>query len=284
MRVTILIDKIKDPEGKYLTEHGISIYFEADGLKWLFDAGASPNFGINARKMGIQITDIDFLILSHAHRDHTGGLEYFLRKNKKAKVIMAPLSRGKLLVYYRKEIQHDITINQQIIEDFADRFIFAASDFKLSANVSLMRNIAKIDPLPKANCLLFHSDGQVEQRDDLRHEISLCVRTKSGVVVFSGCSHLGILNILRAASDTYQKEKIIAAIGGTHLLDNDWNSEFETIEELTSIANTISLCYPDLTLITGHCTGRQAKSVFSTILSDHFDIFHSGSNYLFGSI
>jgi 7,8-dihydropterin-6-yl-methyl-4-(beta-D-ribofuranosyl)aminobenzene 5'-phosphate synthase len=284
MRVTILIDNIKDPEGKYLTEHGISIYFEADGLKWLFDVGASPNFGINARKMGIRITDIDFLILSHAHRDHTGGLEYFLRKNKKAKVIMAPLSSGKLFVNYRQEIQHDITINHQIIDDFADRFVFACSDIDLSSNVSLIRNIARIDPLPMANCLLFHSDGQVEQKDDLRHEIALSVRTKSGIVVFSGCSHLGILNILRAVSNTYQEEKIIAAIGGTHLIDNDWNSEFETIQQLSDMANTIAGNYPDMTLITGHCTGGQAKRVFSTILCDHFDVFYSGANYLFGSI
>ena len=284
MRVSILIDNNSDPEGKYLTEHGMSIYFEADGLKWLFDVGASPNFGINARKMGIRITDIDFLILSHHHRDHTGGLEYFLHNNKKAKVIMAPLSSGELFISYRKEIHHDITINHQIIEDFAERFIFALSDLELSSNVSLIRNVSKIDPLPKANCLLFHSDGQVEKSDDLRHEISLCVRTNSGVVLFSGCSHMGILNILRAASLIYKAEKIIATIGGTHLLDNDWNSEFETAEQLIVMANTIAFNYPDMTLITGHCTGGQAKKVFSGILSDHFDIFHSGANYLFGSI
>ena len=194
---------------------------------------------------------------------------------------MAPLSSGQLLVYYRKEIRHDITINHQIVTDFADRFIFACNDLDLSTNVSLMRNISKIDPLPMANCLLFHSDSDMEHPDDLRHEISLCVRTSCGIVLFSGCSHLGILNILRAASNTYKEQKIIAAIGGTHLLDNDWNSEFETTEQLTVIANTIADNYPDMTLITGHCTGRRAMQVFSTILSDHFDVFHSGSNYLF---
>ena len=283
MKVVILIDNNPDPKGEYLTEHGISIYFEADGLKWLFDVGASPNFGINARKMGIDVKEVDYLILSHAHRDHTGGLEYFLRKNKKARVIMAPLSSGQLFVSYRKEIHHDITINQKVIADFADRFIFADSDLSLSPNVTIIRNIPKIDPLPKANSLLFQTNGEVERADDFRHEVALAVKTTAGIVLFSGCSHHGILNILRAASLTFKQEKIIATIGGTHLLDNDWYSLFETTEEVTEMANVISLKYPDMQLITGHCTGHQAQQLFSSILDNRFELFYSGASYEFGN-
>jgi len=281
MRVTILIDNNPDSEGKFLTEHGISIYFEADGLKWLFDVGASPNFAINARKMGICIEDVDYLVLSHAHRDHTGGLEYFLHKNKKAIVFMAPLSSGQLFISYRKQIHHDITINHQIIADFADRFIFAERDVSLSPNVTLIRNIPKNDPLPKANCLLFQTDGEIERADDFRHEIALAVRTIKGVVLFSGCSHHGILNILRAVSKIFEGENIIATIGGTHLLDSDWYSEFETNEEITNMANTILRQYPDMKLITGHCTGLRAQQLFSSGLAGRFELFHSGVNYIF---
>jgi 7,8-dihydropterin-6-yl-methyl-4-(beta-D-ribofuranosyl)aminobenzene 5'-phosphate synthase len=281
MRVVVLIDNNPDPQGRYLTEHGISLYFEAEGYKWLFDVGASPNFGINARKMGIDILDVDFLVLSHAHRDHTGGLEYFLRKNTKARVIMAPISSGQLFVSYRKQIHHDITINYEVITAFSNRFIFADTDQKLSPNVTIIRNIPNAHPLPKANSLLFQTDGVVERHDDFRHELALAVRTIEGVVLFSGCSHHGILNILNAISQIFKGENLIATIGGTHLPDSDWYSEFETSEEIANIANTINGQYPRMKLITGHCTGKQAQQQFSSILADRFDLFHSGASYKF---
>ena len=188
-----------------------------------------------------------------------------------------------MFVSYRKEIHHDITINNKVIADFADRFIFAGSDLSLTPNVTIIRNIPKIDPLPKANSLLFQTNGEVERADDFRHEVALAVKTTAGIVLFSGCSHHGILNILRAASQTFKQEKIIATIGGTHLLDNDWYSQFETREEVTEMANTISSKYPDMKLITGHCTGHQAQQLFSSILDDRFELFHSGASYEFGN-
>ncbi len=281
MKVVVLIDNNPDPERKFITEHGISIYFEADGLKWLFDVGASPNFGINARKLGIDIDDVDYLVLSHAHRDHTGGLEYFLRRNKKARVVMAPLNSGQLFVSYRKNIHHDITINHKIVAAFADRFDFADSDRSLSPNIKLIRTIPETYPLPKANCILFQTDGEVERTDDFRHEIALTVRCTEGLVLFSGCSHHGILNILRAASRSFEDEKIIATIGGMHLPDTDLYSKFETSEEITNIANTINRLYPGMRLFTGHCTGIQAQEQFSMIIPDRFYLFHSGATCLF---
>lgn len=195
---------------------------------------------------------------------------------------MAPLSSGELFVSYRKQIHHDITINHQLVADFADRFIFADRDLNLSANVILIRNIPKIDPLPKANCLLFQTDGKVERKDDFRHEIALAVRVADGVVLFSGCSHHGLLNILRAASQTFKDAQIIATIGGTHLLDSDWYSEFETPDEIAGIANRMIGQYPEMKLISGHCTGSQAQQLFSAKLTDRFELFHSGASYIFG--
>jgi 7,8-dihydropterin-6-yl-methyl-4-(beta-D-ribofuranosyl)aminobenzene 5'-phosphate synthase len=194
---------------------------------------------------------------------------------------MAPLSSGQLFVSYRKQIHHDITINHEVVTAVTDRFIFADGDRSLSPNVTLIRNIPKIYPLPKANSLLFQTDCKVERADDFRHEIALAVKTAEGLVLFSGCSHHGILNILRASSQTFTGAKLIAAIGGTHLPDSDTYDRFETIEEISDMANTIVRQYPEMKMITGHCTGKQAQHQFAKILSDRFDLFHSGATYYF---
>jgi len=281
MRVVVLIDNNPDPDGKYLTEHGVSIYFETDGLKWLFDVGASPAFAINARKMGIDIRKVDYLILSHAHRDHTGGLDYFLRKNKKARVVMAPLESGELFISYRKNIYHNITLDHSVIRDHADRFDFVNSDQQLSSNVTLIRYIPVIEPLPKANCLLFQSDELGERPDNFDHEVALTVKTSKGIVVFSGCSHHGLLNILHAATQTSKADKVVAIIGGTHLLDSDDYIQFETKEEISGTVHKISLLYPGVKIITGHCTGSTAQQIFKESINDRFQLFHSGTAYNF---
>ena len=282
MKVVVLIDNNPDPSGKFTTEHGVSIYFEADGLKWLFDVGASPAFAVNARKMGIDIRKVDYLILSHAHRDHTGGLEYFLRKNKKARVLMAPLESGELFISYRKQIHHNITIDHSVIAEYAGRFCFVNSDLQLSANVTLIRTIPVIDALPKANCLLFMSDELGEHPDDFNHEVALRISTPKGDIVFSGCSHHGLLNILRAATQSSDDEKVVAIIGGTHLLDSDDYTKFETSDEIFGIVDDILFRHPNVKIITGHCTGSKAQQIFKESIGDRFQLFHSGATYNFG--
>ncbi len=65
MKAAVLVDNNPHPTQNLLTEHGLSIYFEADGFKWLFDVGASDYFYTNAKRMGINVKDVDFLVLSH---------------------------------------------------------------------------------------------------------------------------------------------------------------------------------------------------------------------------
>src|SRR5690606_30897870 len=71
------------------TEHGLSIYVEKENLKCLFDTGASDLFIRNATEMGVDLALVDYVFLSHGHSDHLGGLEYFLKINSQAKVVLS---------------------------------------------------------------------------------------------------------------------------------------------------------------------------------------------------
>ena len=86
MKLTTLIDNYVEKASLY-AEHGLSILIDTGIVKILFDTGQSDNFIHNAEVLGIDLKEIDFVVLSHGHFDHTGGLYPFLQLNKKAKII-----------------------------------------------------------------------------------------------------------------------------------------------------------------------------------------------------
>ena len=85
MIIKCLTDNIAYKES-FLSEHGLSIYFEVNNKKILFDTGATDVFIKNSKQLKVELKDVDFLIISHGHYDHGGGLEEFLNINSKAKI------------------------------------------------------------------------------------------------------------------------------------------------------------------------------------------------------
>ena len=92
MRWTVLSDNRSD-DSRLSTEHGLSIFLQrsqTERHKFLLDTGASDVFIRNAEQLGIDLSDVDYVFISHGHSDHAGGLRYFLEHNQKAQVIVSP--------------------------------------------------------------------------------------------------------------------------------------------------------------------------------------------------
>ena len=276
MKITVLIDNLPNPTLNLKHEHGLCIYIEVDGYKWLLDVGASEQFAFNAEKLGIDIADVDFLILSHGHRDHAGGLAQFLRMNRKAIIYISSDIEDKLFFSYRHNPKRDISINHFLVRNHIERFVVSDSDIRISESVAFIRNIPIIHPTPLANCTLFQANDLIEFPDNFDHESVLAVLRPNGIVAFSGCSHKGILNMLDACSSYFNSAPVIVCIGGTHLLDSDSNNQYETNDQIHQIALDIALNHPKMQLITGHCTGNNAKQIFADTLNHRFHTFYSG--------
>lgn len=89
MKWTVLSDN-RSSDSRLSTEHGLSILLETERHKILLDTGASDLFIRNAKQLGINLNDVDYVFISHGHSDHEGGLRYFLEHNRQAKVIVSP--------------------------------------------------------------------------------------------------------------------------------------------------------------------------------------------------
>ena len=95
IKVTTLIENTCVSDRTDLTsEHGVSMHIKFGTTNILFDTGGSDNFINNAIKLDVDISDVDILVISHAHRDHGGGLNYFFKENSKAKVYMHENSKN----------------------------------------------------------------------------------------------------------------------------------------------------------------------------------------------
>lgn len=279
MKTTVLIDNNPNPQLNLHTEHGLSMYFEADGFNWLMDVSGSDKFYDNAINLGIEIKDVDYLILSHGHGDHTGGLAKFIEVNSKAKIILSKNIIGKQYFSYRTDSKQNISIDYSVVEQNFERFTFVDSNLQISNNVNLICEFTNSNQTPKGNIKLKVVDEQGERNDNFTHEIVITVNTLNGIIVYSGCSHNGVLNILEACSEYNNNSNIIACIGGTHLLDSGASSNHETEADIIDIGNAILLKYPEIQIITGHCTGILAQNILHVILKDKLSLFYSGFSF-----
>ncbi len=264
MRLVVLVDNEVGACGGLRAEHGLSLWVEADGYKWLIDTGESDAFAQNAIRLGIDIAEADYLLLSHAHRDHCGGLETFLSHNNKARILLSARIGDNRYYSTRRGVKRDISLNHSLVTDYAHRFMFVDKDIALTPNVSLLTFFGKKYPQPKANSTLWKNDLP----DDFDHEIAIAISSQSGVTVISPCSHNGVLNTIGLCSHIGE---VCAYIGGTHLVDG-----YEEEMELHALATKLKHLYPQLTLVTGHCTGEMAKQLFRKELKDKFVGFYAG--------
>ena len=241
-------------------EHGLSLYIETGDHKLLFDAGQSGAFADNAEKLGVDLSRVDMAILSHGHYDHGGGWRRFLEINSAAPVY---LNRNAFQPHYNGADKY-IGLDPALAE--SGRLVFVDDELRLGEGIALHSCNAYQPPYPADPCgLKVLEDGKLRP-EDFRHEQYLLIRENGKKILFSGCSHKGIGNIVH-----WFRPDVL--IGGFHFLKLDpAGTGAKTLENAARYLSG----YPT-TYYTCHCTGKAQYAFLKARMGSRLHALSAGS-------
>lgn len=253
-----------------IAEHGLSIYIETENHKLLLDTGQTDAAVKNAEVLGIDLADVDTVILSHGHYDHSGGILPFAGLNSHARIIMQrsaaePHYNGKRYIGIDTDILN--MPNVQLID----------GDMQLDDELFLFSGVTGRRCYPQGNHKLSRIENGEKIPDDFAHEQCLVIKQKGKSWLLSGCAHNGILNILDRYIEIFGNAPDYV-ITGFHMMKKDGE---HTEEEKTVIIQTAQeLSRLDTVFYSGHCTGIPAFELMKEIMGDKLIALHSGEEIL----
>ena len=259
LTLTVLIDNATCGDNDYCGEAGLSFLLETAGKKVLFDTGLSGLFYTNAEKMGIDLLDLDYLVLSHGHIDHTGGLPTLIRYLAGAAPDAGQIPVPRLIAhprcFWQKEkggrkngsaVSGD-EARRQFMLTLSDKPVRITDDLVFLGEIPRKFAFEHSDPGKR---LIYHPDGKTGP-DGLLDDSALAYRSPEGLVIITGCSHAGICNITEYAREVCGEKNVRDIIGGLHLLSPEPKRFAKTGKYLNRLhLDALHAC---------HCTSLPAK-------------------------
>ncbi|MGM0437748.1 MAG: MBL fold metallo-hydrolase [Bacillota bacterium] len=274
-----------------MAEWGLSIFLNIEGRKILFDTGAGNSQVLvnNMEVMDVSPENIDLLVLSHGHQDHTGGLRKFLEKmrtkngNKEIEIISHPEA---LKPQYIKKIgSFGCPFTEEELQSLGARFKFSKKPTWINDNIIVSGEVPMINNYEEVGEGFYREFGEndksyeiVKDKDDLGFKIdnkkfvkdeeiiddqAIFIKTELGLIVILGCAHRGIINTIHYGQKITNMNKIYMVIGGTHTANvSDYRLE-STIKELKRLnVRKVGV---------SHCTGLVSGCKLSNALGG--DVF-----------
>ena len=266
--VTVLVDNVVG-QPRLLGEHGLSIALRYGNTLVLFDTGEGEALARNAARLGIDLGEVEHIILSHGHYDHSGGLKVATEAAPKAPVWMHPQAKQARYAKANRDQMESISMPESVI----DHLVRSDRDIRVTAYPTVVFSGLRITgTIPRPELFAVDDglflDTDASAKDEVDDDQAIFFETKVGLVVLLGCAHSGVINTLSYISRLTKGAQIAAVIGGLHL--------FAASEE--EIRRTVAFLKEqrlDL-VVPGHCTGPKATFAFAQAFGSQFRPCHSG--------
>jgi 7,8-dihydropterin-6-yl-methyl-4-(beta-D-ribofuranosyl)aminobenzene 5'-phosphate synthase len=255
-----------------LAEWGLSILIEADGCMILMDTGLSLSASYNATSLGIDLSRVDRIVLSHGHVDHTGGLLHILKMMKGKVDVIAHPDIWKLKYAGRPDRTTEyigVPFPEESAHTLGASFHLTKQPVWISENIVTSGEIPMITEYEKIDPMLYVKKGSELRPDPLWDDQAVFIKSEKGLTIILGCAHRGTINTIRHAQKLTGIEQIHAVIGGTHLISASPERMNLTISELSRFG------IPKLGV--SHCTGLPASMMLARAFGDAFFFNNAGT-------
>lgn len=269
MKIITLVENTCGHEG-CIAEHGLSLYIETENHKLLLDCGQTDAVVKNAEVLGVDMSLVDTVILSHGHYDHSGGILPFSQINRTAQIVMQSKAAEP---HYNGERYIGI---DKAIPDLPNVCLIYG-DVRLDDELFLFSGIKGRRCYPQGNRKLSRVENGVKVPDDFAHEQCLVIKQDGKHWLLSGCSHNGILNILDRYKEIFGNTPDYV-LTGFHMMKKD--SEYTEEEKAVIIQTAQELSQLDTVFYSGHCTGIPAFELMKDVMGDKLIALHSGEQVI----
>ncbi len=287
LNLTVLVEDYAGYGSKFLGQHGISILAEAivNGRKYkvLFDTGTSHEPVLhNANLLKAGLNDVNYVVISHSHYDHTGGLPGLLETLPSGIPVVAHPEIFKASYALEPHLRYigptpNPSTLRRVVEEGGMNWLLSRTPVKLFEGAY---TTGEIPPQSREGFereltikVFKEVDGELV-RDFIEDEVGLAFITDEGLVVLGGCSHPGIVSIVRKSMEVTGVNEVRAVIGGFHLVSASEERISSTIKAFKDLG--VKEVYA------GHCTGLRAEASLQEAFGRSFRKLHSGMRIVFG--
>lgn len=266
MKITVLVDNNTIIDRYFLAEPGIAFLVETGEKKILFDTGYSDIFIKNAEKMGFNLRQLNYIVLSHGHMDHTWGLDPLIRLYAESKIEQRTIQNPVLLAHPLALESKIVNGRDEIGSIISKEKVSHHFELKLTKEpIWLTDNLVFLGEIPRVFDFEAKTPiGTIVQADNtfpdyLLDDTALVYKSAQGLVIIVGCAHAGICNIIEYAKRVCNEERVADVIGGLHLLNPPG-------EQLAGVIKYFELLQPK-EVHACHCTDLNSKLQLSKVVN-----------------